>query len=168
VDLEDGVIHVRQARTVAYGDEQANERGEVVVEPKTKRGRRDVRLHPAAIIALRQTRQRTLLDSTAVPFAEKKNADRLVVVDSLGRDIAPDVYGAMFIRTAKAAGVTRIRLHDVRHTVATLLLQRSVPPVVVAGILGHSPEVLMTTYAHALPDAKRRAVEMFGEIYEAG
>jgi len=168
VDLERGVIHVRQARTVAYGDEQANERGEVVVEPKTKRGRRDVPLHPAAIEALRQTRQRTVLDSTIIPFAEKKNADRLVVVDALGNGIAPDVYGAMFARTAKAAGVTRIRLHDVRHTVATLLLQRGVPPVVVAGILGHSPAVLMTTYAHALPDAKRSAVELLGEIYKAG
>ncbi len=72
----------------------------------------------------------------------------------------PDVYGDMFQRIAKAAGLPRIRLHDVRHTVATLLLQRGIAPVVVAGILGHSPAVLLTTYAHALPDAKRDAVDV--------
>lgn len=168
VDLETGVVRVRQTRTVAYGDEQANERGEVVVEPKTKRGRRDVPLHPAAFEALRQTRQRTILDSEMVPFPEKKNPDRYVVVNALGDPIAPDVYGAMFARAVRSAGVRIIRLHDVRHTVATLLLQRGVPPVIVAGILGHSPAVLMTTYAHALPDAKRDAVELLGDIYKAG
>ena len=53
----------------------------------------------------------------------------------------------------KAAGPRRIRLHDMRHTTATLMLQAEVTPVVVAGILGHSSAVLLTTYAHALPDA---------------
>jgi integrase len=167
VDLENAVVHVRQARVAAYGDEDTDENGIATNAPKTKRGRRDVPLHPAAVAALRQTRQRTLLDSNVIPFADKRDPKRLVAVDRAGRPIMPDVYRSMFHRAIKAAGVPRIRLHDVRHTVGTLLLQRGIAPVVVAGILGHSPAVLLTTYAHALPDAKRDAVEVLGSISEA-
>lgn len=168
VDLENAVVHVRQARVAAYGEEDADENGIATNAPKTRRGRRDVPLHPAALAALRQTRQRTLLDSTVIPFQDKRDPNRLVVVDKAGRPVMPDVYGNSFHRIVKAAGIPRIRLHDVRHTVATLLLQRGIAPVVVAGILGHSPAVLLTSYAHALPDAKRSAVDVLGAIYARG
>lgn len=55
-----------------------------------------------------------------------------------------------------------------RHTAATLMLQAGVTPVVVAGILGHSPAVLLSTYAHALPNAKRDAVDLLAAIYRTG
>jgi integrase len=74
----------------------------------------------------------------------------------------------MFNDHVKALGLRRIRLHDMRHTAATLMLQAGVAPVVVAGILGHSPAVLLSTYAHALPNAKRDAVDVLAGLYRTG
>lgn len=160
VDLDGAQMHVRQSRTPAFGEV-------AVVEPKTKRGRRTVPLTPEAVAALRQTRQRTLLDNPVIPFPAKRDDNRLVVVNQAGDPIHPATWGHWFDQHVKAAGLHRIRLHDVRHTAATLLLQAGITPVVVAGILGHSPAVLLTTYAHALPDAKRDAVDLLGAIYRA-
>lgn len=101
------------------------------------------------------------------------DAQRLLLVrrgadNQAGDPIHPGSWGHWFNHHVKEAGLRRIRLHDMRHTAATLLLQVGVAPVVVAGILGHSPAVLMSTYAHALPDAKREAVVLLADIYRAG
>jgi hypothetical protein len=117
--------------------------------------------------ALRQTRQRTLLDNPVIPFQMKRDTNRLVIVNQAGEPLHPATWGHWFDQHVKAAGLRRIRLHDVRHSAATLLLQAGIPPVVVAGILGHSPAVLLTTYAHALPDAKRDAVDVLAALYRA-
>ncbi len=139
-----------------------------IVEPKTKRGRRTMPLTAEAISALRHTRQRTLLDNPVIPFAEKWNGNRLVVVNQAGDPVHPATWGHWFDRHIRTAGLRHIRLHDVRHTAATLLLQAGIPAVTVAGILGHSPTVLLTTYAHALPDAKRDAMEVLAGLYRMG
>jgi integrase len=51
--------------------------------------------------------------------------------------------------------------HTLRHTVSTRLLEAGVPVTDAAGMLGHSPEMLLTTYAHisdqAATDARLRA-----------
>ena len=41
-----------------------------------------------------------------------------------------------------------IRLHDCRHTAASIMRSLRIPPIIVAGMLGHSLAILMTTYAH--------------------
>src|SRR6185436_14365676 len=54
------------------------------------------------------------------------------------------------------SGLPRIRLHDLRHTHATLLLKAGVPIEVVSERLGHAtPAFTMATYQHVLPDATR-------------
>jgi integrase len=57
------------------------------------------------------------------------------------------------------AGLPNVRLHDLRHTCVTLLLDLGVPPHVVREIVGHSAiEVTMTIYAHVSLDEKRKAM----------
>jgi integrase len=52
----------------------------------------------------------------------------------------------------KASGLRRIRLHDTRHTAASLMLASGVPTKVVSEMLGHaSPTVTLAIYAHVLP-----------------
>jgi integrase len=61
-------------------------------------------------------------------------------------------------RIKRAAGV-QLRLHDLRHTRVTLLLDLGVPPHIVREIAGHSAlEVAMTIYAHASLEEKYRAL----------
>jgi integrase len=56
--------------------------------------------------------------------------------------------------------ITRIRLHDIRHTAATLMLERNVHPKVVSDILGHS-SVTMTLdrYSHVSEALQRGAID---------
>jgi integrase len=54
---------------------------------------------------------------------------------------------------AKAAGVKRIRIHDLRHSCATYLIHKKVSIVTVSRHLGHSDVTqTLNTYAHAMPD----------------
>jgi integrase len=59
----------------------------------------------------------------------------------------------------KRAGLPRIRIHDLRHTAATLMLGRGVHPKIVQEILGYSTIApTMDTYSHVLPDMQDQAV----------
>jgi integrase len=68
-----------------------------------------------------------------------------------------------------AEAVPMIRLHDLRHTHATLLLLDREPVHVVSQRLGHaSPVVTMTVYAHVLPGSQREAADRFAALVSGG
>jgi integrase len=59
-----------------------------------------------------------------------------------------------------AARLPRIRIHDLRHTAATLLLAQGVHPRVVMDLLGHSQiAVTMNTYSHVVPALRKEAAD---------
>lgn len=71
----------------------------------------------------------------------------------------PDNLRRSWGRIRASAGLGGMRLHDMRHTCVSLLLDLGVPPHVVREIVGHSDiEVTMTVYAHAALDEKRAAL----------
>ena len=158
VDFEGGHIHVRQARVQAG-------REVVVNEPKTARGRRTIPMHPALAAALKETRRRTVIESPVIPMAQKLQPDRFVVVNEAGEPLRPDRYSDLFEAYTMEADLPHIRLHDLRHTALSLLLEQGVPVPVVARIAGHDPSVTMRTYAHAQDDATRDAVNTLGALY---
>lgn len=58
-----------------------------------------------------------------------------------------------------------IRLHDLRHTHATVLLSLGTNPKIVSERLGHSSiSVTMDTYSHVLPMIQRQAVDQLHAI----
>ena len=66
----------------------------------------------------------------------------------------------MFKRLAAAAGVPPIRLHDLRHTSATLALAAGVHPKVVQERLGHSSiSITLDTYSHVVKGLQHEAAE---------
>ena len=67
------------------------------------------------------------------------------------------------------AGLPRLRLHDLRHTAATLMLRAGVHPKVVSERLGHATVGLtLDTYSHVLPDLQRDAAEVMDGVLRAG
>ena len=74
------------------------------------------------------------------------------------------------ISAPRAPGLPPIRLHDLRHTHATILLTAREPVHVVSQRLGHASAVVtMTVYAHVLPGNQREAADLFARIVgEAG
>jgi integrase len=83
---------------------------------------------------------------------EAYEASGYVVVDELGAPVHPDHYSDDFQRLAARAGVPRIRLHDGRHTINSLMAAAGVPPHIRAAWCGHTVQVNESTYTHARPE----------------
>lgn len=68
-------------------------------------------------------------------------------------------------RWCEKAGVPVIRMHDIRHTTATLLLEQGVHPKVVAEILGHSSiQITLDLYSHVSDELGRSAIDRMGDL----
>jgi hypothetical protein len=69
-----------------------------------------------------------------------------------------------FPALARKAGMPVIRFHDCRHTAASIMLILGIPPIIVAGMLGHSLAILMTTYTHFIPGTQEEAARLMDDI----
>jgi integrase len=82
-----------------------------------------------------------------------------------GHPVHPHSLSQAFSRLQLAAGVPAIRLNDLRHTHATLMLKHGVPLKVVSERLGHStPAFTMAVYQHVLPGMQRDAANTFARL----
>jgi integrase len=89
----------------------------LVSEPKTAKGRRSIALDPATVAALRDYRRWRLEDRLAVGPGWEDSG--LVFTWPGGRPLHPERFSRWFEQHARAAGLPKIRLHDVRHSYAT-------------------------------------------------
>jgi integrase len=69
-----------------------------------------------------------------------------------------------FVRLELAAGLPRIRFHDIRHTFASIALMRNIPPATVAYILGDSLATVHKTYAHFIPGYESGLTELMDQV----
>jgi integrase len=77
-----------------------------------------------------------------------------------GLPITPEAVQQAFSKVLRAAGIRRIRPHDLRHTYATLAIQAGVPLLTVSRQLGHaSISTTVGIYAHAVPGSNRAAAD---------
>ena len=64
-----------------------------------------------------------------------------------------------------AANLPPVRVHDLRHTAASLLLAQGVAPRTIMEILGHSQiSLTMDTYAHIMPTLQQDAAQQMNAI----
>ena len=85
------------------------------------------------------------------------------------RRLLAGAAGALGVAAAEVVGnaAPAIRLHDLRHTHATLLLTAREPVHVVSQRLGHASAVVtMGVYAHVLPGSQREAADHFARLIE--
>jgi integrase len=88
--------------------------------------------------------------------------DDLIVLTSTGNRVSPSNFDQTLGRLVAAAGVPRLTSHGLRHTAATHMVRQAADAGelrAVADVLGHSPDMLMKTYAHALPDSIRAVAD---------
>lgn len=156
LDLDGGTVAVRQTvLNIAY-----KIRGS---EPKTARGRRTISLDPMTIAVLQAHRSQQLEERLA---SGKPYEDRdLVFARQDGTPVHPDLFTKTFDRTVKRLGLRRVRLHDLRHTYATLALRAGVDAKTVSARLGHATVAFtLDVYTKAVPQLDREAADKIAEL----
>ena len=129
----------------------------VVGQPKTSGSRRTVYVHDTTMKALRQQRQLQAEERLAAGPAWEADND-LVFRNEMGGPVNPERFSRHFRQLVEESDVPRIRLHDLRHTNATLSLKAGVHPKVVSERLGHSSiAITLDLYSHVTPGISRDA-----------
>ncbi len=101
----------------------------------------------------------------ALAVVLRHDVPELVFTKTSGSAIQPDLFSQAFSRRVRRVDVPRIRLHDLRHTHASLLLQAGVSPKVVSERLGHATVgFTMQVYAHVIPGMQADAAAAFGDL----
>ena len=77
----------------------------------------------------------------------------------------PDSVTHAWRNLARRTGLKGIRLHDARHTHASLMLKQGVHPKVVSERLGHATiAITLDTYSHVVPGLQEAAAEGFDKL----
>ena len=158
VDLKAGTISVRRALAVV---------GNELRETTTKRGRaRVVNLDAETTATLEAWQKRQVRERDAWPEPWPEGHRVFTLED--GSQLHPDLVPRAFHRLVVAAGVPRIRLHDVRHTHASLQLRAGQPVKVVSERLGHADVAFtMRVYQHVLPGMQQESADSFAATIAA-
>lgn len=164
VDLDAGRLQVRRS----VGTVKTKGAGEQLVEGPTKTGQaRVVDIDSDTVAALRG--YRATRGSLSIELVRN---DALVLGALDGTHRHPERYSRRFVeqvvQARKALGedqLPRIRLHDLRHTHATLLLAAGEPVKVVSERLGHANAMItLTVYQHVHPGMGRQAADRFAAL----
>lgn len=142
--------------------------GEIIFrEPKSTAGKRMVALPPSIALLLQnykddQANQRQTLGL-------ELNDEDLVFSNIEGRPFLPDTVSHAWMKLIKKTGLEGIRLHDARHSHASLLLKQGVHPKVVQERLGHATiSTTLDLYSHITPSLQQAAAEGFDKMLPSG
>ena len=135
----------------------------VFSEPKTRAGRRTVKLGEGTLQSLREHYQKQQMDKE-VTGTRWKEGD-LIFPSTIGTPLDQSNLLGEYYQVLKKAGLPKIRFHDLRHTAASLMLNHGVPVLVVSKILGHSkPSVTLDIYGHLYNEMQDEAARVMDDL----
>jgi integrase len=135
-------------------------------EPKTARSRRNIGIDPETVASLRAHRKRQLEEHLAAGELWQEND--LVFCQEDGTVLHPDRFSRAFTRAVRNSGLPRIRMHDLRHTWASLALQAGIHPKVVSERLGHATtSITLDLYSHVQPELDAQAASAVANLFKA-
>jgi integrase len=156
VDLEQGRLSVRRALI-------PNGKTVVLSEPKTARGRTVVALDPGTVDVLKAQAAKQLEEQRE--WNDSASDSSYIFTKEDGTAYHPEVVSRCFRQAVKRALLPEIRLHDLRHTHATLALRAGIHPKVVSERLGHATvSITLDTYSHAIPAMQEEAAAKIAEL----
>ncbi|MDO8677217.1 MAG: site-specific integrase [Acidobacteriota bacterium] len=133
------------------------------VEPKSARSRRTIALPSTVVKALTRHRVRQL--EARLLAGKRWQEGALVFSTPIGTPLDGRNVTRAFKSILVSQGLPTIRIHDLRHSCATLLLVQGVSPRVVMETLGHSQVSLtLNTYSHVLPALQEDAASKMDAI----
>lgn len=133
------------------------------VEPKTRSGRRTIKLGEGVLHALREHLERQQRERDT---ARERWLDHdLIFPSKSGTPMDPSNLRLDFTHVLQQAGLPKIRFHDLRHTAASLMLNHGIPVIVVSKMLGHSkPSITMDIYGHLYNEMQDEAAQLMDEL----
>lgn len=135
----------------------------IFTETKSATSRRTIALSPSAILVLRDHYTKRKLE--CMELGIKFTDDDLVFCTVEGKPIRPNTVTRAWTTLAIKAGLKVIRLHDARHTHASIMLKQGIHPKVVQERLGHSSiQMTLDTYSHVAPGIQAAAANRFDEV----
>lgn len=164
LDGDDPHIRIRGSMTMVAGKR---------VEGTTKSGRvRTVGIDAGTVAVLRQHAERQAKEREIACGSWQEGG--YVFRMEIGSPLFPEVAAALMRRTIATMNEGRstpvlplIRLHDLGHLHATLLLQAGIPVHVVAARLGHAdPAITLRVYAHVLRDQAIEVAQIFASVVD--
>lgn len=150
-DIDGNIMHIRRSIAQKYG------KGNIETPPKNKSSYRDLQIPAPLMEILLEQKKRQLQDEN---FTEEY---RICGGINCIRD---STVTNKNVEYANKAGLPHIRVHDFRHTHATLLVNEGINIQEIARRLGHSNvEITWNTYSHLYPREEERAVNILDRIF---
>jgi integrase len=132
-------------------------------QPKTASSNRKIAVSQSVLSVLEEyhEKQEGLHLLSGNPLTD----DSLVFCHEDGSPLLPDTITHAWIKLVRKTGLRNIRLHDARHSHASLMLKLGIHPKVVQERLGHSSiQVTLDTYSHLAPGLQEAAAEKFDQM----
>lgn len=157
VNLRAGTVRIERGLVEVHGRPEWT-------DGKNARSRRTIPVDPDMVAGLKAHRRFQAEERLAAGTAWHDND--LVVATKTGTPVSPGNFDQTLERLVAKAKVPRLTSHGLRHTAATHMVRYATDLGEIraaADILGHSPDMLMKTYAHALPESLRTVTDKIGQ-----
>jgi integrase len=154
IDFEKKVIRIQRSLS------HIPNKGYQLSTLKTKKSKRQVPIQDFLIKALKAHKERQEIQRKRL--GEHYQDQNLVICTEIGTFQDPRNVLRVMKRISKAANVTPIRFHDIRHTHASILISEGVDIIKVQTRLGHSkPSITLEHYAHMMPNQDDEVADIF-------
>ncbi len=139
------------------------EKGRLILREPKRSSRRTINLPQVCLSALLAHRSQQEAEQL-LAGSRWKDSD-FVFTTGIGTPLEPRNLQRAFDQIVAIAGLPTVRIHDLRHTAATLLLTQGVHPRLVMELLGHSGiAVTMNTYSHVVPALRKETANQMDAI----
>lgn len=147
-DFKNGILNIN--RTVTYYNGKLE-----FSSPKTSTSRRSLLMPLYLSLELRRWK-----------VVQPPNCEyNLICTKKDGSALTPNRFQKLFKKALNKAGLPDVRIHDLRHSYATLMLENNINPKIVCEILGHSSvDVTLDIYSHALTNMQRPAADVINGV----
>lgn len=153
----------RVANPDSIGNDNAPKTALILEEPKSASSKREIPLLPEirSVVDQHIARQKRDAERTYGLY----ETDPFLISNELGGCIDPTTFRTWFNKTVETAGITRhIRIHDCRHTAATIMLRSGMTPHEVSLIIGHSSsQITEKVYLHPTISDRNKAISDLGQ-----
>ena len=153
ISFQTNTIHIQRSVT-------PSKNGYIISETKTDTSNRLLRLPDVLITELYNLRSKQIESGL---FSD----NGYINIDSNGEIISASMLQKKFKKALADCSLPDIRLHDLRHSFATLMLCNNVPMKITSQMLGHSSiGITSDIYTHVLTDMQKHAVSVLSNVFK--